>query len=52
MSARLARALPFVVLVIAWTAVTRGGLIPAIFLPRPAEVFRTGGRWCATARCG
>ena len=42
MSAKLRGLLPFVVLVIAWAAVTRGGLIPAIFLPAPEEVFRTG----------
>ena len=42
MSAKLRGLLPFVVLVIAWAAVTRGGLIPAIFLPRPEEVFSTG----------
>ena len=42
MSAKLRGLLPFVVLVIAWTGVTRGGLIPAIFLPPPEEVLRTG----------
>jgi len=42
MSAKLRGLLPFVVLVIAWAAVTRGGLVPAIFLPPPEEVFRTG----------
>ena len=34
--------LPFVVLVLAWTAVTRAGLVAEIFLPRPEEVLRTG----------
>ena len=34
--------LPFVVLVLAWTAVTRAGLVAEIFLPRPEEVARTG----------
>ena len=34
--------LPFAVLVLAWTAVTRAGLVAEIFLPRPEEVLRTG----------
>jgi taurine transport system permease protein len=34
--------LPFVVLVLAWAAVTRAGLVAEIFLPRPEEVLRTG----------
>ena len=42
MSAKLRGLLPFVALVIAWAVVTRGALIPAIFLPRPEEVFSTG----------
>ena len=46
MRARLAPTLrgtlPFVALVVAWAAVTRAGLLPAIFLPPPEEVLRTG----------
>jgi len=34
--------LPFVVLVLAWAAVTRAGLVAEIFLPRPEDVLRTG----------
>ncbi len=33
--------LPFVVLVLAWAAVTRAGVMPRIFLPPPAEVAHT-----------
>jgi NitT/TauT family transport system permease protein/taurine transport system permease protein len=33
--------LPFVVLVLAWAAVTWAGLVAEIFLPRPEEVVRT-----------
>ena len=46
MRARLAPTLrgtlPFAALVVAWAAVTRAGLVPAIFLPSPEEVLRTG----------
>ena len=34
--------LPFGVIVVAWVLVTRGGLVPEIFLPRPEDVARTG----------
>jgi len=34
-------ALPFAVLVLAWAAVTRVGLVPALFLPPPMDVART-----------
>ena len=34
--------MPFAVLVLAWAAVTRAGLVAEIFLPRPEEVLRTG----------
>jgi NitT/TauT family transport system permease protein/taurine transport system permease protein len=41
--ATLARgALPFALLVLAWAAVSRAGVLPAIFLPSPADVARTG----------
>jgi NitT/TauT family transport system permease protein/taurine transport system permease protein len=43
---RLARAAqgaaPFAVLVLAWAAVTRAGVVPSLFLPSPAEVLGTG----------
>jgi NitT/TauT family transport system permease protein/taurine transport system permease protein len=35
-------AAPFVVLVAAWEAVSRSGLVAEIFLPRPEDVARTG----------
>ena len=35
-------AVPFVVLVAAWAAISRSGLVAEIFLPRPEEVARTG----------
>lgn len=34
-------ALPFAVLLVAWTAVTRAGTVEAIFLPPPVDVART-----------
>ena len=34
--------MPFAVLVLAWAAVTRAGLVAEIFLPRPEEVLHTG----------
>jgi NitT/TauT family transport system permease protein/taurine transport system permease protein len=34
-------ALPFAVLIVAWAAVSRAGLLPPIFLPSPMEVLRT-----------
>lgn len=35
-------ALPFAVLVAAWTALNRSGLLPEIFLPAPADVAKIG----------
>jgi taurine transport system permease protein len=35
-------ALPFLVLIVAWAAVSRAGVLPPIFLPAPTEVLRTG----------
>lgn len=35
-------AVPFVVLIAAWTAVSRMAVVPEIFLPRPDDVLRTG----------
>jgi NitT/TauT family transport system permease protein/taurine transport system permease protein len=40
--ALLRGALPFAALVLAWAAVTRGGLVAEIFLPPPEMVARTG----------
>ena len=42
-------AAPFVALIAAWTVVSRAGVVPEIFLPRPDDVARTG--W-AMARDG